>query len=475
MKNIRILDVLQNKQKPHIYFIGIGGKGLNGIAKYCLKKGWSVTGTDLSFNSEIAQLRLLGAKIFHTHNYSNIKSDVDLVVYSSIIKKDNPEILSAKDKKIPTITRSRFLGALMRQHNTRISVAGSHGKSTTTALCGLGLLYSDLDPTIFGGAYVKEINAYERVGGGRFVIAEACEYAESFYDLVSDISIITSIEKSHMEYYKTEDKMFDAFKKFISLHTSDQLIIVNGDDENIRECIKVSKARVETFGFDEKNTYVMKNSISHTYGSSFDLYYKDTCIAKNLSTCLPGGYNMYNFATVAVLMHVLDLPLDPVFRMGREFQGVGRRFEIVPADKNHIFIDDFCHHPTQVKNLFEGIRQFFPNKKVCAIFQPRQFHLMRTFLKEYGESFKYADSVVVTDIVPALGDTEKDKKSLVSGDLIDSIKKYSNKNEVFYMPNFSEIVESISSKNKDDWIIATIGAGDIYKIRDMYIQKVNQY
>lgn len=467
MKNLKTLVAYKNNL--HIYFIGIGGKGLNGIAKYCLQKGWTVSGSDLSVNSEIFALKALGANIVNSHNKENITDNIDVVVYSSIVNKNNPEIIEAKKRNIPIVKRSKFLGVIMRQHNLRISIAGSHGKSTTTALCGLALSYSDLDPTVFGGAYTSEFNGYERFGSGRYAVAEACEYDESFLDLISDISIITAVEKSHMEYYKTESDYIHAFKTFVNKHTSDAFIIANGDSKNINTILKNAKATVETFGFGKENNYTIQDIRYESDCSIFDIYYHDVCIAKDITILIPGDYNIYNFTAIAVLLHVLDLPLTSIYRIGRSFEGVGRRFDIITKENGPIFVDDFCHHPTQVQNLFSGIHQFFPNKKVCAVFQPRQYHLIKTFLKEYGSAFRGADSVIVTDIVPALGDTEEDKHSLVSNDVIDSIKKYSNKSEVSYMPNFEDIVSSIKKSLNNDWVVATIGAGDVYKIRDLYV------
>jgi len=465
----KVKAILQNIKKPHIHFIGIGGKGLNGLAMYCLKKGMVVSGSDTSSGKEISNIIEAGGVVFDAHDSSNISVGVDVIVHSSIIREDNPEILSANDLNIPVLKRSELLGLIMDQHNVKVSVAGSHGKSTTTALCGLALLGNGGNPTIFDGAYIKELDAYEHVGEGRYVVAEACEYDKSFMDLISDITIITAIEKSHMEYYKTEEQMIDAFKDFISSHSSDAVIIANGDNNKILDCLSCAKATVETFGFNENNSYIIKNVRYSNNGSYFDIYYYDTCIARNIFILIPGDYNVYNFVATVVMMHVLDLDLGSIYNIGKTFQGVGRRFEVSSVSNDLIFIDDFCHHPTQVKNLFFGIHQLFPDKKVCAVFQPRQFHLMKTFLKEYGEAFSGADSVIVTDIVPALGDTEFDKKSLRSSDIIDSIKKYSNKNEVSYMSNFTDIVSSIRKSMNKDWVVATIGAGDIYKIKDMYV------
>lgn len=469
MKSIKeIIEDVLNKKGSHIHFIGIGGKGLNGIARYCLEKGYKVSGSDQNRSLELIDLEKMGANIFYNHRKNNITQKVDLIVFSSVIENDNQEIQKAKDLEIPIVKRSLFLGELMKNFQS-ISIAGSHGKSTTTALVGLALKEAGADPTIFGGALIKEIDSYSRNGNGANCVVEACEYDRSFHNLIGDISIITAVEKSHLEYYLDEKEMLGAFAKFVALHKKDGMIIYNGDDMNIRKVIGNAKCPIFSFGFNVCNDYVIKNIYYKTDSTCFDLYYERKPVVKDVCIKVPGFYNVYNFASAVITLHKLGLNVESIRKVAKDFNGVGRRFEVSEADDQTVFVDDFCHHPTQVKNLFKGIKQFFPDKKVIAIFQPRQYHLIKTFLKEYGESFKEADTVVVTPILPALGDTESDKNSLETSDIINAIKRYSGKKKVFFAKDFKQVLENIY-KIKGKRIITTIGAGDIYKVKDMYVK-----
>jgi len=452
----------------HIFFIGIGGKGLNGIAKICLEKGYKVSGVDTAKKKEIADLKEIGAIVFDEHKQDNISKNIDVVIYSSIINQNCPELVSANRLGVKTLKRSKFLDLLTR-NDFRISVCGSHGKSTTTALIGLSLINSNIDATIFGGAYAKELQGYNHLGKSKYSIVEACEYDRSFYDLVGNISVITSIEKSHMEYYKTEERMIDSFKVFARRHDRNAVILANGDSMRIREITAGIKAEVIYFGFNKCNDYVISDVKKTQTGSVFSLRRGSKRILNSLEIKVPGTYNILNFIATTVLLDILNIPINGIFATAKTFTGVSRRFEVVQADNGPIFVDDFAHHPTQVKNLFEGIKQFFPTQKTYAIFQPRQFHLMKTFIKEYGESFRKADEVIITDILPCLGDNEEDIKSISASDLAGSIERYSQR-PVKLIRSFSDIVKYLKGKYTKNSVITTIGAGDIYKVRDQFLK-----
>lgn len=454
----------------NIFFIGIGGKGLNGIAKICLEKGLRVSGVDHDIKPETVALTELGAMIFHEHRESNITPGIDLIVYSSIIRNDCPEIIAGRKLGIKIIKRAEFLGQLTA-NDFRISVCGSHGKSTTTALVGLGMINSNVDPTIFGGAPTRELNGYNHLGKSNYSVIEACEYDRSFYHLVGDITIINAIEKSHLEYYRDEQDMLDSFKHFIDLHDENSTIIANGDDANIRRLTANVSANVLYFGFDRRNDYVIDDVLKTTEGSTFSIFHKSKNILNQLNIKIPGTYNILNFTASAVLLRQLGFPMDGVIETARHFNGVGRRFEITHAKTGQIFIDDFAHHPTQVKNLFDGIRQFYPENKTCAIFQPRQYNLMKNFLTEYGQSFAKADEVILTDILPNLGDTADDIKSVSATDIAKSISFHSQK-PVKIINSFPEIVSYLKSKYGEKSVITTIGTGNIYKVRDMFINSI---
>ena len=451
----------------HIFFIGIGGKGLNGIAQICLERGFKVSGVDMADKKEIRDLSHSGAKIYKEHKRSNIKKGMDLVVYSSIISCDCPEILQAKKLGIRLVKRSQFLDELTR-NDFRISVCGSHGKSTTTALIGLSLINSNVDASIYGGAQTRELNGHNHHGKSKYTVIESCEYDRSFYDLVGNISVITSVEKSHMEYYKDEKDMLDAFRFFISKHNNKSIIVANGDSMKIRKLTAGIDAKVVYFGFDNRNDYVVRDVIQTKEGSEFSVYKNSEKIIDSLNINIPGTYNILNFAVSSVLLNLLGLSTEGVRETAKNFTGVGRRFEIMKAETGQIFVDDFAHHPTQVQYLFDGIDQFFPDQKTCAIFQPRQYNLMKNFVKEYGQAFKKADEVILTDILPCLGDSEEDIKSISSEDLANSISKYSGV-PVRIMNDFGGIVDYLRGKYLGNSVITTIGAGDVYKIRDQFL------
>jgi len=471
IKNIN----LYKSKHPKVHFIGIGGKGLNGIAKICIKKGFKVSGSDLNQSKETESIKKLGAKVYYKHSEMNIveNPNLDFVIRSSIIREDHPEVVEAIFRGIPVYKRSEFLGELIKSYE-KIAIIGSHGKSTTTALVGLALQFAGDDPTIFGGAHIKEIGSFERLGMGKRCVVEACEYDRSFMNLVGDISIFTSLEKSHLEYYKDEKEMEDSFKSYIKKHSKDSMIIANGDNIKIKKMLFSAKCETITYGFNGSNDYVIKKSSFNTNNSTFSVYKGKDKIIENISIKIPGEYNVLNFTALIVLFDQLGFSQKFVLDLANIFTGIGRRFEIHPINDILTFVDDFSHHPTQVKNLFHGIKQFYPDHKICAVFQPRQYHLIKSFLKEYGEAFKYADSVMITDIVPALGDTEKDKQNLEILDVINSVKKYSHKNreEVKYVKTFPEVVRMIKNDVKDKTIVTTIGAGDVFKIKDYYLNSV---
>lgn len=453
--------------KKKIFFVGIGGKGLNGIAKICLEKGWSVSGVDTNIKPETVALEKSGAKIYYKHSPKNISADESLVVYSSITKQA-PEIIQAKKLGVLCMKRSKFLDHLTK-NDYRICIAGSHGKSTTTALLGLSMINSGIDSTIFGGAYAKEINGYNHVGKSRYSIIEACEYDRSFHDLIGNSTILTSVEKGHLEYYKDEGEMLDSFKYFFNQHSSDSFIFTNGDDEKTRIVTNESRAQKIYFGFSDKNDYKIIDFSQNKNGSTFSITKNGQYILENLEINIPGKYNILNFAACVALMHTFGFDLSGIRETASIFSGVKRRFEIHQARNGLTVIDDFAHHPTQVKYLFDGIRQFYPSQKVCAVFQPRQYNLINNFLNEYGESFKKADEIIITNIIPALGDSKKDIESVSSEKLKDSIEKMSGK-PVKLIKTFPEITQYIDNKYGSRDIVTTIGAGDIYKVKDELIK-----
>lgn len=461
---------MKNKDIKHVYIIGIGGKGLNSIAEFCMSKGYKVSGSDLKESPETVSLIQKGVQVYFDQTGRYIDSDIDLVVYSSVIKQTHPEIEKAKQLQISTFSRAEFLGKLTNSYE-RISVAGSHGKSTTSALVTLALKSEKGGVNAITGAHIKELDSYQVSSTSSICVLEACEYSKSFLYIPGDYTIITSLEKSHMEFFKTEEKMNEAFKEFISTHKTDAVLIVNGDISKLREICSIHPGKIITCGFNSANDYVIKNIKLENNFSIFSIFKDGICIEKDVSIKIPGSYNILNVSLVFALLYEKQIGTSQFRKILNTFNGVGRRFEIEQY-KNTIFVDDFAHHPTQVKNLFKSLKQFFPDRKIYAIFEPRQYHLIKTFLKEYGKSFSLADEVCITDIVPALGDTKKDIENLSTSDVIDSVQRYSRPQKVWYAQSYQEIVEKLNVKDLTDTVIATIGAGSIFKVRDLLVNKV---
>lgn len=461
---------MRNKKTRTIYIIGIGGKGLNAIAEFCLARGYTVSGSDMRQSAETDALRAKGARIAFEQVAENITSAYDLVVYSSIIQEDHPELRRARELGIPVKSRAEFL-ADITGHYVRISVAGSHGKSTTSALAALALRAQASSVNAITGAHIKELNSYQCSGPSPYCVLEACEYGESFVHIPGTYSIITSLEKSHMEYFGTEERMNDAFRKFIAAHDTDACLIIDGDNYVLRELASAHAGTVRTCGFNSANDYVIRDVELRQAGSVFSLYKGDKAVAEQVVLRVPGMYNVHNAAYVLVLLTELGLGHEHFIHTLASFTGVGRRFEI----RNHnqtVFVDDFAHHPTQVRNLIKGLRQFYPDKDILAVFEPRQFHLIRTFLREYGKAFEHATEVCVTDVLPALGDTEEDKRSLSVQDVLQSVAMYAKPARTWHGSSYEDIARQIGVRDLSKTVVATIGAGSVFRVRDLLVNGV---
>lgn len=462
---------MQKDKISNIYIIGIGGKGLNSMAEFCISKGYYVAGSDCKQSLETDALIQKGASVFFNQNGEHITNKYDIVVYSAIIPFDHPERVRARELEILEISRAEFLNYIT-DNFIRISVAGSHGKSTTSALATLALHAQEGSVNSIIGAYIKEFSSYQTSGPSPYCVVEACEYNKSFLHIPGDYTLITSLEKSHMEYFKNEQNMNDAFGEFLSKHKSNAIRIINGDVPTLRQLCLEYPGNTITCGYNQANDYVIKNVQLKKDSSVFDLYYKDKCIFESITIKIPGSYNILNVALVLTLLHRLGHTNISAFRdVLTQFTGVGRRFECTSHPQVTI-IDDFAHHPTQVKNLIRSIKQFYPDKKIVAVFEPRQAHLIKTFLKEYGQAFQNVDEVCVTDVVPALGDTIYDIESISAQDIMDSVQIYSKPKTVWYAHSYQEIVDKLSLTDLKNSIIATIGAGSIFQVKDLLLNRV---
>lgn len=440
-----------------IHFIGIGGIGVSALAKYYLEKGCQVSGSDLVSSEITKALRKKGAKLLiGEHKAKNLPKNVDLVIYSPAVPKDNPELKEAKKLKIKCLSYPEALGELTKKYFT-IAVSGTHGKSTTTAMAGLLLKKAGFDPTVIVGTKLKEFrNSNCRVGKSRYLVIEADEWQASFLNYWPKIIVLTNIEKEHLDYYKNLNNILKTYKEYIRHLPKDGVLIVgNEDDENTRRIIFNSQ-------FPISNQFSI---INYQASKSKD--------AQKLRKILkvPGEYNVSNALASLAVARVLKIPDKISFKALSEYRGSWRRFEIkkfkIPDSRFKILvISDYAHHPTEIKVTLEAAREKFTRKKIWCVFQPHQYQRTFYLFKDFVKAFSKApiDKLIITDIYDVAGrEKGKIKEKISSEKLIEAI----NKPWAIYLPK-EEIVRYLKKNLKGREVVIIMGAGDIYKLVDSF-------
>lgn len=452
------------------FFVGIGGIGMSGLAKILLKEGKQVSGSDIIQNNITRDLEKLGAKVYLGHDAKNIE-DSEAVIISAAIK-DNPEIGETKKKKLPIYRRSELLGALMASKKG-IAISGTHGKTTTSTMISMILEKAGFDPTIVVGGEVKNIGVNAKHGKGEYFVAEACEYERSLLDIHPYISIITNIEADHLDTYKDLDDIIETFKKFVSQTDEKGFLVVSADDFNISKVTENYEGEVITFGISDESAIWKARNIAIKEGITFFSVYKREQRIGDFSLKIPGAHNILNALAAIALASKLEIKLGITKEVLSEFEGVNRRFQIKGVENNITVIDDYGHHPTEVKATLEGLRSIYPDRsrKVWCVFQPHQYSRTKFLLNDFARSFTETDTVIIPDIY-AVRDTEEDIKSVNSEVLVDEINKLQKK--AIYLKTFEEIVDFLSNNVKSDDIIITIGAGPVYKVGEMFLEKIKQ-
>lgn len=436
--------------------------------------GFKVSGSDMKESSITKKLEDAGIKVFIGQKKQNISRDINVMVVSSAIPKNNPELEKALEYGIPIVKRSFVLGQMMKRKRG-IAIAGTHGKTTTTTMISLILKDAGLDPTAMIGGEVKNIGGNFLSGKGEYFVAEACEYDRSFLDLYPEITVITNVEADHLDCYKDIEDIKKAFKKFVSHIPENGLLIISADDNNCLEVAKEAKCKVVGFGFGSKN---------RMQGESLDQYWEveevrqkegETLFSLSDGTDLgsfhlhiPGKHNIANACAAIIVANHLKIDMDVVREVLSDFRGTNRRFQIKGEKNGIIVIDDYSHHPTEIKYALEGTKKFFKTKKILAIFEPHQYSRTYLLKKEFGYSFGNADLVIVPGIYETR-DTEEDKKRISAEDVVEEIK--SNGVEALYIHSYDKVVEYMNKNlKKGEWVVLTIGAGSVYKIGEKFLE-----
>ena len=455
-----------NFENPiHIYFIGIGGISMSGLAEILLSEGFRISGSDREPSLLTQKLEEQGASIFYGQCEENLSPDVDLVVYTSAIKPDNPEMIATKNLGIASLTRAQLLGQMMKNYKTPIAVSGTHGKTTTTSMISQILLENDDDPTLSIGGIYKPIGGNIRVGSSDRFVTEACEYTNSFLSFYPKISIILNIEEDHLDFFKDIDDIRNSFHEFALLLPDDGTLIINGDIERCEEITADLTCKVITYGSSSDFDYYPSNiSYDESGCPSFHLMRKDGK-EEVFSLRVPGEHNVYNAIAAIALADLLDISDDVTAKALHHYGGTDRRFEYKGKVNGFTVIDDYAHHPTEIKATLLAAKNY-PHRTTWCVFQPHTYTRTKTFLTDFAEALSLADEIVLADIYAA---REKDTLGISSQTLQTEIENLGHR--CYYFPSFEEIENFLLTNCTKDDLLITMGAGDVVKIGENLLRK----
>ncbi|MBP7584810.1 MAG: UDP-N-acetylmuramate--L-alanine ligase [Spirochaetes bacterium] len=446
------------RKSKRMHFIGIGGIGMSGIAEILINLGYEVSGSDLRKSEQTERLGKLGAKVFIGHSASNI-GDYHVVVTSSAINPANPELLEARARKIPVIHRSEMLAELVRLKHG-IGVAGTHGKTTTSSLLAYLLDFGGMNPTSIVGGKVLNFGSNARIGQGQYLVFEADESDGSFLKLLPSIAIVTNIDADHLDHYKYFEGLKDAFLQYINNIPFYGYSVLCADDVTVCELLpKVERPHV-TYGFSESADFRAADVRMVDGKTAYTAFYRGDRLG-DVELALLGSHNVVNSLSVLAVALELGLPFDTIREGFAGFRGVGRRLERVAEVKGISIIDDYGHHPTEVRATLEAVKKL--GRRLVVVFQPHRYSRTQLLWDDFGKAFANADEVFLTEIYPA---GEEPIEGVSSALIRDSIRKHEGR-EVDIIAKFESIPERIAARVREGDIVLTLGAGDICKAGPM--------
>jgi UDP-N-acetylmuramate--alanine ligase len=452
------------KNIKKVHFVGIGGIGMSGIAEILLNQGFEISGSDRSLSDVTARLSSLGIKVYEGHSPENLK-DADVLVYSSAVMIDNPEVQAAIERKIPIIKRSEMLAECMRM-KYGIGIAGTHGKTTTTSMVGLTLTEGGIDPTIIVGGKLSGLGGTNaRLGDGEFIVVEADEFDRTFLKLTPTIAAITTLESEHLDTYKDLDDIKSAFIEFANKVPFYGFVVLCMDEPALQDIIPYINKKILTYGLTTQADIRATDISFNEFSSSYSVKYKGEDLGK-ITLKIPGVHNIKNSLVAICIAKELGIGFDVIKKALESFSGVYRRFEI-KYNKEILVIDDYAHHPTETSATLAGIRNGW-DRRLIAVFQPHLYTRTRDFYHEFGRSFLNSDIFICTDVYPA----REEPIDGISGELItESAKKFGHKN-VIYVKDKNDIPKKLIELKKDGDIFVTMGAGDIWKYGEKFVELV---
>ncbi len=453
------------KEPIHLHFIGIGGISMSGLAEILLKEGFRISGSDSKESALTVKLTELGAEIYYGQRASNIKENIEAVVYTAAIHPGNPELKAALERQLPTLTRAELLGQIMENYAQSIAVSGTHGKTTTTSMIANILLEACCDPTISVGGILKSISGNIHVGNSEVFLTEACEYTNSFLNFYPKYALILNIEEDHMDFFKDLADIRHSFRRFSENVLPQGAIIINGEIENYREITDGLDCQVITYGLDASDSYYADNITFNTSGyGNFTLMHGEDKLGK-ISMNVPGRHNVSNAVAACALALEMNISFVSIQAALAQFGGTARRFEYKGLLGGITIVDDYAHHPTEIAATLISAKNCKQERIVC-VFQPHTYTRTKAFLKEFAEALSLADLVVLADIYAA---REQNTIGISSLDLLKELQNLGK--ECYYFPSFDEIENFLLKNCINGDLLITMGAGDIVQVGEHLLGK----
>ena len=449
-----------------IHFVGIGGIGMSGIAEILLNQGFEISGSDLNENENTEYLRSKGVHITIGHLPENVAGK-EVVVYSSAVNpEENPEIIEARKQGIPVIRRAEMLAEATRL-NYCIAIAGTHGKTTTTSMIGLILIKAGYDPTVIVGGRLKDFGGTNALlGNGDWSVLEADEFDRSFLQLLPSIAVINNIEPEHLDIYDGIEDLKKTFLQFANKVPFYGFVALGTDNPNVKEILSGINKKIVTYGLSRNNDYYAKDIELKNNFSKFTLIQNSVNLGE-ISLNVPGYHNVKNALAAISVASEMGIDFTIIKDALKEFNGVLRRFDIEGEINGIMIVDDYAHHPTEIQSTLDAARKGW-DRRIVAVFQPHTYTRTREFYKEFAQSFDDADVLVITDVYAA----RENPIDGITGEIIAQQAQLYGHRNVHYIPDFDKIVEFLSSELKDGDMLITIGAGNVFKIGKMIMEKL---
>jgi UDP-N-acetylmuramate--alanine ligase len=452
------------RKTRRIHFVGIGGIGMSGIAEVLLNLGYTISGSDVVASEVTRQLQRLGAQVYRGHAATHVYG-TDVVVVSSAVGKDNIEVATARELHIPVIPRAEMLAELMRM-KYGIAVAGSHGKTTTTSLIATVMAYGGLDPTVVIGGRLNSLGSNAKLGQGEYLVAEADESDGSFLMLSPTIGVVTTVDAEHLDYYGDLEAIKHAFMQFINHVPFYGCSVICLDQPNVQSLVPHIQRRFITYGLTSQADYVAREVHFTGPQSHFEVVHAGSRLG-HFSLNLPGVHNVYNALAAIAVGRELDVPIPTIAKALEEFSGIHRRFEIVGQRAGVTVVDDYGHHPEEIRQTLRAAKQVWPDERLVVVFQPHRYTRTRLLQQEFFTAFYEAEMLVLLDIYAA---AEPPLPGITTALLYDGIREHGQR-EVYYVQERDQVVPFLRQHLREHDILLTLGAGDVWKLGRELLQE----